>query len=59
MTDESRKISLAEATKRKLAEKKAAGDGKQQKQKHGLSGNQTMKSQLTKKPNNQKKRTGV
>lgn len=58
-TIEPKKISLADAMKKKLAEKKLAQSNQNQKQKHELSGNQSMKSQLTKKPNNQKKRTGV
>ncbi|MGE5703712.1 MAG: hypothetical protein ACM32O_14395 [Clostridia bacterium] len=51
------KISLQEAMKRKLAQKKqdqanqkSFGDRK--------SGNQVMKSQQTKKPNNQRRKTG-
>ncbi|MFY0543783.1 hypothetical protein [Brevibacillus sp. H7] len=52
------KISLQEAMKRKLAEKKQA-----QTNQHSFanqkSGNQMMKSQQTKKPNNQRRRTGV
>ncbi|GEC87977.1 hypothetical protein ABE237_04320 [Brevibacillus formosus] len=52
------KISLQEAMKRKLAEKKQAqaqaNNPLNQKAK-----NQTMKSQLTKKPNNQRRRMGV
>ncbi|XEC96353.1 hypothetical protein AB6A23_07355 [Paenibacillus tarimensis] len=57
---EPRKVSLAEAVKRKLAQKKQeqAGGGKQQK--HEAIGNQPkMKSQNTKKINNQRKRMGV
>lgn len=53
-----KKISLQEAMKQQLAKKTQQGqDGKA-----SLNGNQKMqkmKSQLTKKPNNQKKRTGV
>lgn len=52
------KISLQEAMKRKLAEKKQAqaqaNNPMNQKAK-----NQSMKSQLTKKPNNQRRRMGV
>ncbi|GED66820.1 hypothetical protein BRE01_05220 [Brevibacillus reuszeri] len=52
------KISLQEAMKRKLAEKKQAqaqaNNPANQKAK-----NQTVKSQHTKKPNNQRRRTGV
>ncbi|MFC5649345.1 hypothetical protein ACFPYJ_09415 [Paenibacillus solisilvae] len=56
---EPKKISLAEAVKQKLAQKKLdqAQGGKQ---KHGPGGNQqTMKSQNTKKVNNQRKKMGV
>jgi hypothetical protein len=52
------KISLQEAMKRRLAEKKAA----QAQANHPVNQkakNQTMKSQQTKKPNNQRRRTGV
>ncbi|MFS0727066.1 hypothetical protein [Paenibacillus sp. 1P07SE] len=56
---EPRKVSLAEAMKQKLEQKKqaqAAGG----KQKHDIAGNQaTMRSQNTKKINNQRKRMGV
>ncbi|MGN7471192.1 hypothetical protein [Brevibacillus sp. SAFN-007a] len=52
------KISLQEAMRRKLAEKKQAqaqaNNPVNQKVK-----NQSMKSQLTKKPNNQRRRMGV
>ncbi|AWX56054.1 hypothetical protein AB432_013815 [Brevibacillus brevis] len=52
------KISLQEAMKRKMAEKKQAqaqaNNPMNQKAK-----NQSMKSQLTKKPNNQRRRMGV
>ncbi|WP_219835527.1 hypothetical protein [Paenibacillus sp. R14(2021)] len=54
-----KKISLADAVKQKLAQKKLeqANGGKQ---KHGPGGNQqTMKSQNTKKVNNQRKKMGV
>ncbi|WP_312093507.1 hypothetical protein [Niallia sp.] len=52
-----KKISLQEAMKQQLANKAQAQGGKA-----SLSGNQKtkkMKSQLTKKPNNQRKRMGV
>lgn len=58
-TENKGKISLQEAIKRKMAEKKQAqsnGNAAFQNQK---SANQTMKSQHTKKPNNQRRRTGV
>ena len=56
---EPRKVSLAEAMKQKLQQKQQAqaGGGKQ---KHDIAGNQaTMRSQNTKKINNQRKRMGV
>ncbi|GBF76567.1 hypothetical protein PA598K_05045 [Paenibacillus sp. 598K] len=57
--EQPRKVSLAEAMKQKLQQKKqsqAAGG----KQKHDIAGNQaTMRSQSTKKINNQRKRMGV
>lgn len=55
---EKKKISLAEAMKQKLAQKQQeSGHGKQD---NGLvKKTQPMKSQLTKKPNNQRKRMGV
>ncbi|WP_179295374.1 hypothetical protein [Bacillus sp. FJAT-45350] len=57
MSTEKKKVSLQEAIKQKLAEKKqaqAAG-----KANGWVSSNQTMKSQQTKKSNNQRKRRGV
>lgn len=57
---EPKKVSLAEAVKQKLAQKKQeqANGGKQQK--HGPGGNQqVLKSQNTKKVNNQRKKMGV
>ncbi|CAM3382773.1 hypothetical protein [Marinicrinis lubricantis] len=60
MTESSKKISLAEAAKQMLAQKKQAqATAAGQQGKHQKSSNQTMKSQLTKKPNNQRKRMGV
>jgi len=50
-----KKISLAEAAKLALAKKKAANNNKQSFQNHG---NQKMKSQISKKPNNQRKKMG-
>lgn len=56
---EQKKISLAEAMKQRLAQKKQAsaqGGGQQS----GFSTDvKQMRSQIKKKPNNQKKRTGV
>ncbi|MBM7568257.1 hypothetical protein [Paenibacillus sacheonensis] len=57
--DQPKKVSLADAVKQKLAQKKLeqANGGKQ---KFGPGGNQqTMKSQNTKKVNNQRKKMGV
>jgi hypothetical protein len=52
------KISLADAIKQKLAQKKEAqASGKNQKQ-HGPSGNEQMKSQISKKPSAIKRRAG-
>ena len=57
-TEEPRKMSLAEAVKRKLEQSKQQAGGKQG---QGFAGNspKAMKSQMTKKPNNQRKRMGV
>lgn len=56
---EPKKTGLAEAAKRLLEQKKQAAQGKGN-TKHQVPGNQqTMKSQQTKKINNQKRRTGV
>lgn len=52
------KISLQEAMKRKLAEKKAA-QAQANSSFNPKAKNQIMKSQQTKKPNNQRRRTGV
>lgn len=52
------KISLQEAIRRKLAEKKQA-QAKANNPVNQKAKNQTMKSQLTKKPNNQRRRMGV
>jgi hypothetical protein len=56
---EPKKISLAEAMKRKLAEKKQAQSQDKNQHSHVNTGVQKMTSQIKKKPNNQKKRTGV
>ncbi|MGM0846160.1 MAG: hypothetical protein ACQEUT_14375 [Bacillota bacterium] len=53
---EKKKISLAEAMKEKLAQKKQQSGAAPNKL---VKSTQPLKSQLTKKPNNQKKRTGV
>ncbi|WP_409253047.1 hypothetical protein V1502_03690 [Bacillus sp. SCS-153A] len=55
-SSEKKKINLAQAMKEKLAQKKQQSGGKQT----GIvKSTQPLKSQLTKKPNNQKKRTGI
>ncbi|WP_400163659.1 hypothetical protein ACAF76_011320 [Brevibacillus sp. TJ4] len=53
------KISLQEAIKRKLAEKKQSQANANASSFHQKATNQKMKSQNTKKPNNQRRRTGV
>ncbi|WEK53520.1 MAG: hypothetical protein P0Y55_13140 [Candidatus Cohnella colombiensis] len=59
MSEEPKKISLAEAMKQRLAQKKQEQSaGKAQKDQMDT-GVKAMKSQIKKRPNNQKKRTGV
>ncbi|WP_127532055.1 hypothetical protein [Paenibacillus kobensis] len=58
-TKEPRKISLAEAMKRKLQEKKQAQSQGKGQQVNAQAGVKKMSSQIKKKPNNQKRRTGV
>jgi hypothetical protein len=54
---EKKKINLAEAMKEKLAQQKQQqSNGKQNRL---VKSTQPLKNQLTKKPNNQKKRTGI
>ncbi|MFD0697100.1 hypothetical protein ACFQZT_23800 [Paenibacillus sp. GCM10027628] len=53
-----KKVSLADAIKQKLAQKKAEQAAQKANPKHGGLGNQTAKSQMTKKVNNQRRRTG-
>lgn len=55
---ERKKISLQEAIKQKLAQKKLEQSGTKHAASH-MKTTQKMKSQQTKKPNNQRKRTGV
>ena len=56
--EQPKKISLAEAAKQKLAQKKLAqAEGKNQK--HQATGNQMMKSQQTKKPSNTRRKMGT
>lgn len=55
---EKKKISLAEAMKQKLAQKQQQADNS--KFENGIvKKTKPLQSQLTKKPNNQRKRTGV
>lgn len=56
-TSQPKKVSLAEAMKRKLAQDKQNKNNEQNSTKL-KSGNQTVKSQHTKKPNNQRRKTG-
>ena len=56
---EVKKVSLAEAAKQLLAQKKQAQSGGKNQSKHMNTDVQKMKSQITKKPNNQSRRTGV
>ncbi|MBD0379394.1 hypothetical protein [Paenibacillus sedimenti] len=53
-----KKVSLADAIKQKLAQKKADQAAQKANPKHGGPGNQTARSQMTKKVNNQRRRTG-
>ncbi|WP_373231107.1 hypothetical protein [Cohnella sp.] len=57
-SEEPKKLSQADAIKRILEQKKAKQQGSGQ---QGFQGTETkkMRSQINKKPNNQKKRTGV
>jgi hypothetical protein len=56
-TSQPKKVSLAEAMRRKLAQDKQ-NQAKEQNATKLKSGNQTVKSQHTKKPNNQRRKTG-
>lgn len=58
-TEEPKKISLAEAAKQMLAQKKQAQNQAKTQGGHQENGGPMMKSQLTKKPNNQRRRMGV
>ncbi|UJF35944.1 hypothetical protein [Paenibacillus hexagrammi] len=53
-----KKVSLAEAMKQKLAQKKAEQAAQKGNQKHTAANGQAVKSQMTKKVNNQRRRTG-
>ncbi|WP_199880509.1 hypothetical protein [Bacillus massiliglaciei] len=55
---EPKKMTLAEAVKQKLASQKA-GAAQSQKETGVVKKTKPLKNQLTKKPNNQRKRTGV
>jgi hypothetical protein len=55
---ENKKLSLADAVKQKLAQKQA-GSSKDKLETGVVKKTKQLKSQLTKKPNNQRKRTGV
>ncbi len=55
---EVKKVSLAEAAKALLAQKKQSAAGNKQQTKSKNTAVQTMKSQINKKPNNQARRTG-
>ncbi|RUS45183.1 hypothetical protein [Cohnella sp. AR92] len=59
LSAEPKKISLAEAMKRKLEQKKQAQYGAKGSTDHYSTATKKMTSQIKKKPNNQKKRTGV
>jgi hypothetical protein len=59
MTDEPKKISLAEAMKQKLAQKKQDQSKEKNHPKKPAGSTPVMKSQQTKKANNQSRRTGV
>jgi hypothetical protein len=59
MSDEPKKISLAEAMKQKLQQKKQAQSQGKGQQDHYSTETKKMASQIKKRPNNQKKRTGV
>lgn len=59
MSDESKKVSLGDAMKRMLELKKQAQRQGKDRQDHFSTGVKAMRSQIKKKPNNQKKRTGV
>lgn len=55
---ENKKMTLAEAVKQKLAQKQA-GTNQATKENGVVKTAKPLKNQLTKKPNNQRKRTGV
>lgn len=59
MTTEKKKISLQDAIKQQLANKKQANANEKGNTKQGSTGTQKMKSQHTKKPNNQRRKTGA
>jgi|GEM_PF-2101559 len=53
-----KKVSLADAIKQKLAQKKADQASQKGNSSYAGGGNQSAKSQMTKKVNNQRRRTG-
>ncbi|MFC5453058.1 hypothetical protein [Paenibacillus aestuarii] len=53
-----KKVSLADAIKQKLAQKKADQANQKGNPNYAGGGNQSAKSQMTKKVNNQRRRTG-
>jgi hypothetical protein len=59
MSDEPKKVSLGEAMKRKLEQKQQEQSQAKGQQTHYSTDTKKMQSQIKKKPNNQKKRTGV
>lgn len=59
MDDQAKKISLGDAMKRMLEQKKQAKRQAVNPQGHYTTDVKAMRSQIKKKPNNQKKRTGV
>jgi hypothetical protein len=56
---EPKKVSLAEAMKRKLEQKKQAQSQGKGQQDHHSTETKKLQNQINKKPNNQKRRTGV
>jgi hypothetical protein len=59
LTEQPKKISLAEAAKQRLEQKKQSQANDMAQLKHNANQGQSMRSQQTKKANNQRRRTGV
>lgn len=59
MNDEPKKVSLGDAMKRMLEQKRQAQRQGKDRSEHYSTDVKAMKSQIKKRPNNQKKRTGV